>query len=252
MTPCRARRPRWGIGAIAVLGGVLLAAGALAAPRDQTKAKPPDKPPDFAGLLKQSLAGHKFARSGGPDQAAAAAMFDHLTRGDYRVSALGPAPDLARLDRVVADSCPSIKSPSQLIRDSTPFLLTGQFDAKTAPPGAQITVSALAFVTLDLPAGRFLVYSITLNGAAIAPAPIIETRGISLGDCHATGDALSLVDGTTTDATIAGQGLAVIGGEPVWVVVALVGRQVGVTLQPLDRRLKNYQVDDGWKFLSTP
>jgi hypothetical protein len=153
---------------------------------------------------------------------------------------------------VVLEACPSVKPPSQLVKDSTPFLLTGQFDAKTAPPGAAITVGDPAYAKLEIPSGRFLVYTITLTGARVAPAPILEARGISLGDCRASGDALSLVDGATTDATILGQGLVVIVGEPVWVVTARADRQTGVTLQPLDRRLKNYQVNDGWKFLSGP
>jgi hypothetical protein len=240
------RRRRGGGGAGLLLGSLLLAGAALGAPRDQIKR------PDFATVLTQTLAGRKFIRAGGPDQAAAAAMFDHLSRGDYSLPALIAVPDLARLDRVVAEACPGAKPPSQLVKDSTPFLLTGQFDAKTVPPGAAITVSAPAYATLALPASRFLIYTITLTGARVAPAPIIEARGINLGDCHASGDALSLVDGTTTDATITGQGLVLIGGEPVWVVTARAERQVGVTLQPLDRRLKNYQVDDGWKFLSAP
>jgi len=240
------RRRRRGGGASLVLGSLLLAAAALGAPRDQTKR------PDFATVLKQTLAGRKFTRAGGPDQAAASAMFELLSRGDYSLPALTAVPDLARLDRVVSEACPSVKPPSQLVSDSTPFLLTGQFDAKTVPPGATITVGAPAFATLALPSSRFLVYTITLTGARVAPAPIIETRAIDLGDCRASGDALSLVDGTTTDATITGQGLVLIGGEPVWVVVARAERQVGVTLQPLDRRLKHYQVDDGWKFLSAP
>ena len=41
-----------------------------------------------------------------------------------------------------------------------------------------------------------------------------------------------------------------IGGEPVWVVAARLDTQVGVILQPLNRRLKSYAVGDGWKFLS--
>jgi hypothetical protein len=262
MQPYQVRRPRWGGGVIALLGVLLLggalveAGSALGAPPNDPKAKPKQaaapKPSDFASLLKQTLAGRQFGRSGGPDQPAAAAMFDRLARGEYSVSALSPAQDLARLDRVVNEACPNAKPPSQLVKDSTPFLLTGKFDAKTVPPGAAIAVSAPAFAKVELPTGRFLVYTMMLTGAKIAPAPIIETRAISLGDCRPSGDALSLVNGTKTDATITGQGLAVIGGEPVWVVTAVVDQQVGVTLQPLDRRLKNYQVDDGWKFLSTP
>ena len=241
------KRRRCGRGVAGLLlGSLLLAGAALGAPPDQTKR------PDFAAVLKQTLAGRTFTRAGGPDQAAAAALFALLSRGDYSLPALTAVPDLARLDRVVTEACPSVKPPSQLIKDSTPFLLTGQFDAKTVPPGAAITVSAPAFATLALKSSRFLVYTITLTGARVAPAPIVEARGINLGDCRASGDALSLADGTTTDATITGQGLVLIGGEPVWVVAARAERQVGLTLQPLDRRLKNYQVDDGWKFLSAP
>jgi hypothetical protein len=237
----RPRPARWrigGYGPAVVVGAILL--GVL--PASAASPPAPSKPPDFAAVLKQTLTGRKFTRVEGPDEAASTAMFAHLTRGDYTVPAISH----------VGDACPSIKPPSQLVKDSTPFLLTGQFDAKTVPPGAAITVSDPAFATLEVPSGRFLVYAITLTGARIAPAPIIEARGISLGDCRATGDALSLVDGATTDATILGQGLVVIGGEPVWVVTARVERRTGVTLQPLDRRLKNYQVNDGWKFLSAP
>jgi hypothetical protein len=248
--PCPARCYRWTGGATALLGSLLLAAAASAAPA--TKPKPPPKPADFATVLQQTLVGHQFARGAGPDQPAAAAMFDQLARGEFKLAALTPTPDMARLDHVVTEACPAAKPPSQLVKDSTPFLLTGKFDAKAAPPGASIAVSGPAFAKLETPLGRFLIYSITLTGAKIAPAPIVETRGIALGDCRASGDALSLVDGTTTDATITGQGLAVVGGEPVWIVTAQADRQFGVTLQPLDRRLKNYQVDDGWKFLSKP
>jgi hypothetical protein len=239
-------RPRVGCGGPAiVLGALLLAAAASAAPPQR---EPAAKPGDFAGLLKQTLTGRKFTRSPGPDQAAAAAMFERLARGDYTVPPLTEVATLAALDRTVHAACPALKVPSELVKDSTAFLLTGQFDAKSLPPGASITVSRPAFAKLD----SFLVYTITLTGARIAPAPIVEARGIALADCHASGDALSLVDGTTTDATIAGQGLVVVGGEPVWVVAGRHERQVGLTLQPLDRRLKNYQVDDGWKFISSP
>jgi hypothetical protein len=179
-------------------------------------------------------------------------MFDQLVAGNFGVPPLTPAKDMAQLDRAVTEACPKVQPPSATVKASTPFLLTGKFDATTAPPGATIAVSAPFFVKLELPTGRFLIYSITLTGAKIAPAPIVETRGISLGDCRASGDSLSLVDGTKTDATITGQGLVVIGDEPVWVVTAQIDPQVGVILQPLDRRLKNYQVDDGWKFLSVP
>jgi hypothetical protein len=233
-------------GGPAVLLGALLVAGTAAAAPPQRE--PPAKPGDFAGLLKQTLTGRKFTRSPGPDQAPAAALFERLTRGDYTVPALTEVATLAALDRAVHEACPALKVPSELVKDSTPFLLTGQFDAKILPPGASITPSRPAFAKLE----GFLVYSITITGARIAPAPIVEARGIALSDCHASGDALSLVDGTTTDATITGQGLVVVGGEPIWVVAGRRERQVGLTLQPLDRRLKNYQVDDGWKFLSTP
>jgi hypothetical protein len=228
-------------------GWLLLGLGWLALP-----AAAADPPPagGFAALLKQSLAGRGFAQGADTTDPAAKPMFERLTRGDYTLPALAPLSDLARLDRAVAEACPKLKPPSQLVKDSTPFLLTGQFDAKTTPPGAAITVGDPASTRLELPSGRFLVYTLTLTGARIAPAPIREARGIELGQCRASGDALSLVDGATTDATIAGQGLAVIGGEPVWVVVARLERQIGVTLQPLNRRLKNYQVGDGWKFLS--
>src|SRR5271156_5295052 len=249
--PCLAGWCRRSGGALALLGGLLLGAvAASAAP--PSKPEPGPKPPDFASVLQPTLVGHQFARPGVVDQAAAAAMFDLLARGEFSLAALSPAADLARLDRVVTPACPAAKPPSQLVKDSTPFLLTGKFDAKAPPPGATIAVSAPSFAKLETPLGRFLIYSITLTGAKIAPAPIVETRGIALADCRASGDALSLVDGTTTDATITGQGLAVIGGEPVWLVTAQADRQFGVTLQPLDRRLKNYQVDDGWKFLSKP
>jgi len=265
-------RRRVGTGGPAVLLGaalLLLAAGAAAAPPQREPAarpggakpdakpgdakpgdaKPGDaKPGDFAAVLKQALTGRKFTRAPGPDQAAAAALFERLTRGDYGVPALEPVVNLAALDRVVHVACPALKVPSELVKDSTPFLLTGQFDAKAIPPGASISVSRPAFVKLE----AFLVYTITLTGARIAPAPIVEARGIALADCHASGDALSLVDGTTTDATITGQGLVMVGGEPVWVITGRRERQIGITLQPLDRRLKNYQVDDGWKFLSAP
>ena len=205
---------------------------------------------DFAAVLKEALTTRSFAQGRDTTDPAAKPMFDRLLRGDYSLPALTAQSDLARLDRAVAERCPAAKPPSQLIKDTTPFLMTGQFDAKTVPAGARITTSDLGSTTLELPSGRFLVYVVTLTGARIAPAPIVEARAIELGDCRASGDALSLVDGTTTDATIAGQGLAVIGGEPVWVVAARLERQVGITLQPLNRRLKNYTVGDGWKFLS--
>jgi hypothetical protein len=204
---------------------------------------------DFVATLKETLAGRSFTQGPDTPDPAAKAMFERLTRGDYTVPKLTQHPDLARLDRAVAERCPKTKSPSQLVADSTPFLLTGQLDAKV-PPGARITPSNLGSTTLDLPSGRFLVYAMTLTGARIAPAPIVEARALELGQCRVSGDALSLADGTTTDATIAGQGLVVIGGEPVWVVVARLDTRVGLTLQPLNRRLKNYAVGDGWKFLS--
>ncbi|MEJ0069620.1 MAG: hypothetical protein WDO24_13795 [Pseudomonadota bacterium] len=243
-----------------MLGSLLLgsASASAAPPSKPAEAKPVapkpavPKPAEFAAVLKQTLAGRKFTRAAGPDEAASNAMFERLVRGDYNLPALSHVADLAGLDRIVLEVCPSVKPPSQLVKDSTPFLLTGQFDAKTIPPGAAITVSDPAFAKIEIPSGRFLVYTVTLTGARVAPAPIIEARGISLADCRTSGDALSLVDGATTDATILGQGLAVIGGEPVWVVAARAERQAGVTLQPLDRRLKNYQVNDGWKFLSAP
>ncbi|MBI3513852.1 MAG: hypothetical protein HY060_07305 [Proteobacteria bacterium] len=228
-------RPARALGWV-LFGLVLLAGPAVAA--------------DVAAVLKETLAGRAFAQGRDTTDPAAKPMFDRLLRGDYSLPALTTLPDLARLDRAVAERCPAAKPPSQLIQDSTPFLMTGQFDAKTMPPGARITASDLGMTTLELPSGRFLVYAVTLTGARIAPAPIVEARAVELGQCRASGDALSLVEGTTTDATIAGQGLAVIGGEPVWVVVARLGAQVGVTLQPLNRRLKNYTVGDGWKFLS--
>ena len=257
MTPCHARWLRRGNGSAGWLGvlllGALLAAttGALAAPPTKPKAKTETKPSGFAAVLQQTMEGHQFARASGPDQAAAAAMFDQLVAGNFGVSPIAPARDLTELDGVVSKVCPKAKRPSEAVRDETPFLLTGKFDAKTAPPGATIAVSAPAFVTLDLPTGRFLIYTMTLTGAKIAPAPIVETRAINLADCRTSGDALSLVDGTTTDATITGQGLVAIGGEPVWVFTARIDQQVAVILQPLDRVLKNYQVNDGWKFLST-
>ncbi len=242
MTPRPARRQVWWRPA-------LLAVGVVLAPLPVAAADPP--PAGFAPLLKASLAGRSFTQGADTTDPAAKPMFDRLMRGDYSVPALTTLPDVARLDRVVAEACPAIKGPSQLVKDSTPFLLTGQFDAKTVPPGASVSAGDAAWIRLELPSGRFLVYGLTLTGARIAPAPIRETRAIELGDCRASGDALSLVDGTTTDATIAGQGLVVVGGEPVWVVVARIEGKVGINLQPLDRRLKNYQVGDGWKFLST-
>lgn len=249
MKPCRARWPRWGNGSAALLGVLLLATAAPAAPNSKAKTEP--KPPDFATVLKQTMEGRRFGRGGGPDQAAAAAMFNRLVAGDFGLPPLSPAKDLAQLDRAIREACPKVQPPSERVKETTPFLLTGKLDAKTPPPGATIAVSAPAFAKLELPIGRFLIYTITLTGAKIAPAPIVETRAISLGDCRTSGDALSLVDGSTTDATITGQGLVVIGGEPVWVFTARVDDQVAVILQPLDRVLKNYQVDAGWKFLST-
>jgi hypothetical protein len=257
MTPCRARWLRW-TNRSAVLLGVLLVGllvggtAALAAPPAKPKPKTEAKLSGFAAVLQQTMEGRRFARTSGPDQPAASAMFDQLVAGNFGVPPLSPAKDVAQLDRVITEACPKVQPPSETVKASTPFLLTGKFDAKTAPPGATIAVSAPSFAKLELPMGRFLIYSITLTGAKIAPAPIVETRGISLEDCRASGDSLSLVDGTKTDATITGQGLVVIGGEPVWVVTARIEPQVGVILQPLDRRLKNYQVDDGWKFLSVP
>ena len=257
MTPCCARWLRWGNGSAVLRGallGVLLVGipAALAAPSSKPKPKTETKLSGFAAMLQQTMEGHRFARTGGPDQPAAAAMFDQLVAGDFGVPPLSAVKDLAQLDRAVTEACPKVQPPSATVKASTPFLLTGKFDATTVPPGGTIAVSAPSFAKLELPMGRFLIYSITLTGAKIAPAPIVETRGISLDDCRASGDALSLVDGTKTDATITGQGLVVIGGEPVWVVTAQIDPQVGVILQPLDRRLKNYQVDDGWKFLSVP
>jgi hypothetical protein len=235
-----------------VVGLVLLAAAAAA----KDAAKPPPKavpsPGGFAALLHESLTGRSFAQSPDTADPAAKPMFDRLTAGDYKAPPLEALPDLARLDHLVTEACPTLKTPSQLVKDSTPFLLTGKFDAKTVPPGLRVVASDPAALRLDLPTGRFLIYSLVLTGVRIAPAPVREARGIELGACRASGDALSLVDGTTTDATIAGQGLTVIGGDPVWVVVARVDKRVGINLQPLDRRLKNYQVGDGWKFLSAP
>ena len=248
MGPCPARWRRRG--GVAVLLGVLLLGSAAAAAPPRETAKP--QPPDFAAVLKQTLTGRKFSRAPGPDQQAGAAMLELLARGVYRVVPLATAADLAALDHVVAAACPAVKPPSRLVKDSEPFLLTGKFDATSVPPGAAIAVSRPASARLDTAAGRFLIYSITLTGAQIAPAPIVETRGIALDGCVASGDALSLIDGATTDATISGQGLVVIDDEPVWVVTARSDSQVGLTLQPLDRRLKHYQVDDGWKFFSKP
>jgi hypothetical protein len=120
-----------------------------------------------------------------------------------------------------------------------------------APRSTGVSPGNIAHVALDLAVSRFLIYTVTLRGVRAAPAPIVEARAIETQHCRAAGDALSLVTGTTTDVTIVGQGLAVIRGQPIWVVaVRNKSGQVGITLQPLDRRLKGYQVDDGWKFIS--
>ena len=251
-----ARRRGWAAARAPLVGLILLAVpGAMTATAKDAPKAPPrgaPAPSGFAALLHDNLTGRVFTPSRDTADPAAKPMFDRLIAGDYKVPALETLSDLARLDRLVAGACPTLKTPSQLVKDSTPFLLTGQFDAKSAPPGLSVVASDPAALRLELPAGRFLIYSLVLTGVRIAPAPVREARAIGLGDCRATGDAISLVDGTTTDATIAGQGLAVIGGEPVWVVVARIDTRVGINLQPLDRRLRNYQVGDGWKFLSAP
>ena len=247
-----ARRRGWAAARAPLIGLLLLTGPAMAKDAPKAPQKAPPVPGGFAALLHESLTGRAFVPSPDTIDPAAKPMFDRLVAGDYKAPVLEAQPDLARLDHVVTEVCPALKTPSQVIKDSTPFLLTGRFDAKTTPPGAVVTASDPAALRLELPSGRFLVYSLVLTGVRIAPAPIREARAIELGACHASGDAISLVDGTKTDATIAGQGLAVIGGEPVWVVVARADRRIAINLQPLDRRLKNYQVRDGWKFLSGP
>jgi hypothetical protein len=224
--------------------------GAPASARDDPK-KPAPQKTDFAAVLKQALAGRKFTPAGQQDPAAAV-MFATLQRGDYSHAALSPIATMAQLDRLVAAACPALKLPSQLVKDSTPFLLTGEFDATVAPTGGAITTSNLASAQLALPSGKFLAYSMTLSGARVAPAPIVDVRAVDLGACQSSGEALSLIDGTTTDGTIVGQGLVAIGGEPVWVVAGRADRQIGLSLQPLNRRQKGYRVDDGWKFLGAP
>jgi hypothetical protein len=245
-------RPRGWAAARAPLIGLLMLAVPATAAAAKDAPKPAPKPSGFAALLHESLTGRTFAPSADTVDPAAKPMFDRLVAGDYKAPAFEALPDLGGLDRVVAGACPALKTPSQLVKDSTSFLLTGRFDATTLPPGAAVTAGDPVVLRLELPSGRFLIYSLVLTGARIAPAPIREARAIDLGTCRASGDAISLVDGTKTDATIAGQGLAVIGGDPVWVVVARADKRVAINLQPLDRRLKKYQVDDGWKFLSGP
>ena len=208
---------------------------------------PAAAPAEFGQVLKETITGRQFEQTTGVSEPAARSLFDRLVRGDYTLPSLAPLPDLARLDRVVAEVCPKIKAPSQIVKDSTPFLMTGEF----SPRSTGIAAGNIAHTTLELAAGRFLIYVVTLRGAKAAPAPIVEARAIETQHCRAAGDALSLVTGTTTDVTITGQGLAVIRSQPIWVVaVRNKNGQVGITLQPLDRRLKGYQVGDGWKFIS--
>ena len=230
----------------------MLTVGAAAA-RDEPKrpdARPPAAPAapaEFGQVLKETITGRQFEQTTGASEPASRSLFDRLVRGDYNLPSLAPLPDMARLDRVVAEACPQIKAPSQIVKDSTPFLMTGEF----SPRSTGVTPGNIAHTTLELAAGRFLIYTTTLRGVRAAPAPIVEARAIETQHCRAAGDALSLVTGTTTDVTITGQGLAVIRGQPVWVVaVRNKSGQVGITLQPLDRRLKGYQVGDGWKFIS--
>lgn len=235
------------------IGGAILALLAVdAAARDEPRRQPPpaaraDSRPDFAQVLKDTLTGRQFEQASGESEPASRSLFERLARGDYNLPTLAPVPDIARLDRVVLELCPKIKPPSQVIKDSTPFLMTGEFE----PRSTGVSIGGISQGQLELAAGRFLVYTVTLRGAKAAPAPIVEARAIESQQCRAAGDALSLATGTTTDVTITGQGLAVIRGQPVWVVtVRTKAGQAGITLQPLDRRIKGYQVGDGWKFLS--
>src|SRR5258706_3963006 len=109
---------------------------------------------DFAAILKQSLANRSFGQGRDTTDPAAKPMFDRLLRGDYSLPALTRLPDLARLDRAVGERCAAAQAPSQLIKDSTPFLMTGQFEAKTVPPGARITTSDIGSPPPRRPSGR--------------------------------------------------------------------------------------------------
>src|SRR5579872_4375384 len=158
-------RRRGSAAARASVAGLLLLAAAAAA-KDAPKAPPkaPGSPGGFAALLHESLTGRSFTPSPDTTDPAAKPMFNRLTAGDYKAPALETLPDLAQLDRLVAEACPTLKTPSQLVKDSTPFLLTGKFDATTAPPGLQVVASDPTALRLDLPAGRFLIYSLVLTG----------------------------------------------------------------------------------------
>jgi hypothetical protein len=246
LTPHAARR---------FAGGVIVALLAFGAEARDEPRRPPTAPvpaptagrPDFAQVLKDTLSGRQFEQKSGESEPASRSLFDRLARGEYMLPTLAPLPDIGRLDRAVLGACPKIKPPSQVIKDSTPFLMTGEFQ----PRSTGVTTGNIEHVQLELAAGRFLIYVVTLRGAKAAPAPIVEARAVETQQCRAAGDALSLQTGTTTDVTITGQGLAVIRGQPVWVIaVRTKSNQHGITLQPLDRRIKGYQVGDGWKFIA--
>lgn len=244
-------RPRAaGTLACAVLLWGALTLGATA--RDAPKPPPSPKPPGFAGVLAQTLAGRQFVALDAKAEPAAGAAFDRLKRGDYAVPAMSPVAESAGLDRIVAQACPALPSPSRVIKDETPFLLTGQENAKTVPPGASISVGNIQSADLTLSSGHFIVFAQTVTGARIAPAPIVVVRSLELPSCEVSGNALSLVDGTVTDGTIIGQGLVVAGGEPLWIVAGQSGPRVALSLHPLDARPKGYKAENGWKFLSTP
>lgn len=249
MTACSiARAGRRAVGGVIL--AVLAVGTALARDEPRRPAQQPAAAPaarDFQQVLKETIAGRRFEQTSGESEPASRSLFDRLLRAEYTLPSLAALPDLARLDRAVLELCPKIKPPSQVIKDSTPFLMTGEFQ----PRSTGVTTANITHVQLELAAGRFLIYTVTLRGAKAAPAPIVEARAIETQQCRAAGDALSLATGTTTDVTITGQGLTVIRGQPVWVVtVQNKTGQVGITLQPLDRRIKGYQVGDGWKFLS--